>query len=145
MNRNFYIVVADDDLDDQYLIKQAVAETGIAHQIIFLSNGLQLMELLLKKGSYADTNDEHPDLILLDLNMPLLDGYGALAQIRINFSPKELPVYVLSTSRFEYDKNKSKELGANDFFTKPDRLPALKDIIKNICFQTLEGVERLKK
>ncbi|MES2681562.1 MAG: response regulator [Bacteroidota bacterium] len=144
MENTFYIVVADDDLDDQYLIKQAVLETGINHHITFLSNGLQLMDLLLKKGEYSETDQRQPDLIFLDLNMPLLDGYGALTQIRSNLIFKDLPIYVLSTSRFEYDNNRSKQLGANDFFTKPTRLPELKDLVKNICLRTVEALDKLK-
>ncbi len=140
MESILHIVVADDDLDDQYLIRQAVMETGIPHQISFLSNGLQLMNLLLKKGDFADSTDEQPDLVILDLNMPLLDGYGALTQIRANILLKDLPVFVLSTSRFEYDNNRSKQLGANDFFTKPTRIPELKEIIKNICLRTIGGL-----
>lgn len=144
MDDKFYIVVADDDLDDQYLIKQAVIETGIDHRIVFLANGLQLMDLLLKKGIYSESEDNIPDLILLDLNMPLLDGYGALTQIRSHSALKDVPVYVLSTSRFEYDNNKSKQLGANDFFTKPNSLPELRAIIRNVCIQTIESSERFK-
>ncbi|HOZ86390.1 MAG TPA: response regulator [Bacteroidia bacterium] len=97
----------------------------------------------MKRGEFSETDQGQPDLIFLDLNMPLLDGYGALTQIRSNLMFKDLPIYVLSTSGFEYDHKKSKQLGANDFFTKPTRLPELKDIIKNICLHTIETLNKL--
>lgn len=145
MDRNFNIVVADDDLDDQYLIRQALVETGIEHHLVFLTNGLQLMDFLLKKGEYFENPGVYPDMVLLDLNMPLLDGYGALTQIRSHQALKDLPVYVLSTSRFEYDNARSRELGANDFFTKPNRLHELKDIVKNICIQTAQNIVNTRR
>jgi CheY-like chemotaxis protein len=137
-DKNFLIVIADDDLDDQYIIQQAINETGLPHQVVLLKNGLELMDLLMKRGNYTESRTEKPDLIIMDLNMPLLDGYGVLRQMKASEELKDIPVYVLSTSRFEYDKHKSLDYGANDFFSKPYHFDDLKVIIRDICSKTLE-------
>src|SRR5687767_6089268 len=102
--KSFLIVIADDDLDDQYIIQQAIKETMIPHHILLVKNGLELIDLLQKRGAYQETALDKPDMIIMDLNMPLLDGYGVLKQIKADDNLKDIPVYVLSTSRFEYDK-----------------------------------------
>ena len=137
-DKNFLIVIADDDLDDQYIIQQAIHETTIPHQVLLVKNGLELIDLLLKRGLFAETEYEKPDLIIMDLNMPLLDGYGVFKQMKASQDLKDIPVYVLSTSRFEYDKHKSLDHGASDFFSKPYHFDDLKVIIRDICNKTLE-------
>lgn len=130
-DRNFRIIVADDDDDDQYLISQALRETLKSHSLKTVSNGLELVELLFKEGRYP--KEELPDFILLDLNMPLLDGFSVLEQMRANEVTKQIPVYVLTTSRFETDRKKSHDMGANGFYSKPYQFEQLKGIIRSIC------------
>jgi CheY-like chemotaxis protein len=127
--KDISIVIADDDLDDHYFLTQAIKQVNIQYNCTSVYNGLELMDLLLKKGAV-------PDLIILDLNMPLLDGFGALEQIRANKKLKDIPIYILSTTHFEYDINKSKELGANDFYSKPYHYDKLKDIVDDIFSKT---------
>jgi CheY-like chemotaxis protein len=134
--KSFLIIIADDDRDDQYIIQQALKETKLKHHLVFVSNGLELVDYLLGKNDQNPAASK-PDLILMDLNMPLLDGYGVLEQVRSNNDLKDIPVYILSTSRFDYDKEKSLKLGATDFFSKPYQFEELKLIIKDICAKTL--------
>lgn len=134
--KSFSIIIADDDKDDQYIIQQALKETKLSHDLIIVSNGLELIDYLFGKGTF-DSQVKKPDLILMDLNMPLLDGYGVLEQVKSSDDLKNIPVYILSTSRFEYDKQKSLQLGAADFFSKPYQFEDLKVIIKDICTKTL--------
>jgi two-component system response regulator len=137
MERNFSIIIADDDKDDQYIIQQALKETKLSHDLVFMSNGLELIDYLFGKGATKKQENTRPDLILMDLNMPLLDGYGVLEQVKSHTDFKDIPVYILSTSRFDYDKQKSLQLGAADFFSKPYQFEDLKVIIKDICVKTL--------
>jgi CheY-like chemotaxis protein len=137
-DKNFLIVIADDDLDDQYIIQQAIKETSLPHTISLVKNGLELMDLLQKRGSFAESSASRPDLVIMDLNMPLMDGYGVLKIMKSEEGLRDIPIYVLSTSRFEYDKLKTLEYGANDFFSKPYHFEDLKVIIKDICSKTLE-------
>jgi CheY-like chemotaxis protein len=134
----FNIVIADDDIDDQHVIKQAIAETNISYKTFIVNNGLELMDMLLSKGKYENQGPLMPQLIIMDLNMPLLDGYGVLTRLKSNNDLKNIPVYMLSTSRFEYDKQKSVELGAIDFFSKPYQFEELKNIIREICTKTAD-------
>src|SRR5436190_228099 len=73
-DKRYLIVIADDDLDDQFIIQEAIKETGISNQVVLLKNGLELMDLLLHKGSFTGSTLPKPDLVIMDLNMPLLDG-----------------------------------------------------------------------
>jgi CheY-like chemotaxis protein len=130
-DRNFRIIVADDDDDDQYLIEQALRETLKSHSLKTVNNGLELVDLLFNGEDQFE--DGLPDFILLDLNMPLLDGFSVLEQVRSNEFTKKIPVYVLTTSRFETDRKKSHEMGANGFYSKPYQFEQLKGIIRSIC------------
>jgi CheY-like chemotaxis protein len=132
-NYKYSIVIADDDVDDQFLILKAIKEINNECHLITVENGLQLMDLLLGKGSYAGKSAFKPDIILLDINMPILDGFAALEQIRSNEKLKNIPTYILSTSRSEIDKFKSNKLGANAFYSKPNQFSQLKAIIVEIC------------
>jgi len=131
---NSHIIIADDDLDDQYIIKDAIEKLNVIHKFTAVYNGLELIHLL--KGTGKTGEKIIPDLIIMDLNMPLLDGMGALSKIKADEELRHIPVYILSTSRFDYDKQKAIELGANDFYSKPFKFEELKNIIKEIYTKT---------
>jgi CheY-like chemotaxis protein len=142
-DRQYRVVIADDDIDDQFLITRAIQETRISHSIYIVHNGIELINLLFTpEGGGREENK--PDLIVMDLNMPLLDGFGALTRIRANPLYAGVPIYVLSTSRFEYDRVRSKELGATDFYTKPYQFEALKSIVKEIFTQMVTSTANSK-
>jgi len=132
-DKAFVMVVADDDLDDQHIIQQAIGELNLKHSLTFVKNGLELIDLLYKKGKYQESTLPAPDVLIMDLNMPLMDGYGVLKNIKANDELRTIPVYMLSNSRFEYDRRKSLEMGAEEFHSKPYHFDDLKEIIKNIC------------
>jgi CheY-like chemotaxis protein len=142
IEKRYAIVIADDDIDDHFLIGRAIKETNIQHTLLSVYNGLELINLLLKQEKYSASQEQVPDLVLMDLNMPLLDGFGALKQIRENAATRDIAVYVLSTSRFEYDRDKSKELGATGFFVKPYHFDGLKDIIREIFTATVRHINQ---
>ena len=136
-DNTYHIIVADDDDDDQYLITEALRETVSSHSVKTVNNGQELVKLLFNDDGSA--SGVIPDFILLDLNMPLLDGYAVLEQVRANEFTKTIPVFVLSTSRFDHDRQRSKELGANGFYSKPYHFDELKSIIRDICAESLSG------
>jgi CheY-like chemotaxis protein len=127
--RKFSVIIADDDHDDQYFLRQAIEQLNPAHEIKVAYNGLELLDLLYKEKL-------NPDVIILDLNMPLLDGFGALKKIKADASTRDIPVFILSTTHFEYDIAKSKELGAADFYCKPYQYARLRDIVEDIFSRT---------
>jgi two-component system response regulator len=131
------ILMADDDLDDQYLVRRAIEDINIGHEFQTVNNGSQLLDRLLQKGLYSDAKLFRPDCILLDLNMPLVDGFQALDKIKSHDSISNIPVFVLSTSRSERDRLRSLELGAMDFYLKPAQYAELKKIMSDICTRAI--------
>ena len=123
MNNNakpITILVADDDPDDRLMIKEALEEARLANGIEFVEDGVELMEYLQRRGSFADRpGPSKPDLLLLDLNMPRKDGREALQEIRADSNLKRIPVIILTTSAAEEDIARTYDLGASSFITKP--------------------------
>lgn len=128
----FQIVVADDDLDDQEMIKLAFQNINTAFEMIPVYNGLQLMDYIMQRASYKDVK-QHPDLIILDLNMPVMDGFEVLSELHTDKKLRDLPVYVLSTSWQDFDKQKVIQLGARGFYTKPVSIKELNRICEEVC------------
>lgn len=139
MSEKLLIIIADDDIDDQFLIKQAILEAGFRCEVASVYNGRQLMDYLLRREAYTHVSEEIPDLILLDINMPLLNGFGVLEQVKSHPALNTIPVYVLTTSNSETDKIKARELGANGFYTKPVNFTHLKSIIRDVTFPSLNA------
>jgi CheY-like chemotaxis protein len=115
------ILICDDDEDDRMLTQQALEDAHVSNSIRFVEDGEQLLDYLYQRGRYAGETGlaPRPGLILLDLNMPKLDGREALTAIKKDKSLHDIPIVVLSTSRFDEDIIRSYELGVNSFITKP--------------------------
>src|SRR4051812_45619674 len=111
MRKTFTIVMADDDLDDQFLIKTALKDAKVPIMLYPVYDGIQLLDFLYKRYQFKHI-PHTPDVIFLDLNMPLMDGFEALKLIKSNEKLKHIPVYVLTTSRREEDRTIATELGA---------------------------------
>ncbi len=125
------ILVADDDPDDRMLIEDAFQESKLQNERRFVKDGIELLEYLQRRGAYADPADSpRPDVILLDLNMPRMDGREALSIIKADPNIKLIPVVVLTTSKAEEDILRTYDLGVNSFITKPVTFDGLVDIVK---------------
>jgi CheY-like chemotaxis protein len=136
------ILIADDDLDDCQLIKEALSESRLANSIYFVHDGEELMDYLGHKGKYED-HDKYPSpgLILLDLNMPKKDGREALKEIKGNPNWRGIPVVVLTTSEAEEDIYRTYNLGVNSFITKPIAFQSLVQLMKDLGRYWFEIVE----
>ncbi len=120
------ILVAEDDPDDRLIIERAFATIGFSGTLHFVENGRELIDLLLMNSRQtSDIDICFPACILLDLNMPLVDGRQALREIRGNPMLKDLSVVILTTSDSESDKHYCSELGVTAFITKPSTLQKL--------------------
>jgi CheY-like chemotaxis protein len=119
-----HLIIADDDEDDQLLLKEAIQEYSDAIDLTVISDGKQLMNFLSKGNA--------PDLILLDLNMPYKNGTECLMEIRATENLRHIPVVILSTSRNVRDIELCFNFGANLFFTKPCSFLSLKLLIRSI-------------
>ncbi|MEP6757029.1 MAG: response regulator [Chthonomonadales bacterium] len=140
--KNLTILIAEDDADDRILLLDALKECGIEHEIVFVDDGEHLLEYLKHEGKYTDIRlAPRPSLILLDLNMPKIDGREALKEIKSTTRLKSIPVIVLTTSRAQDDIVRSYDLGANAYMTKPtafDELIATIASLKRFWIETAE-------
>ena len=124
--------MADDDPDDRILMKEALQENDLPSIIHFVEDGKELMDYLYKKGKFAITDTFRPALILLDLNMPKVDGREALRLIKSDPHLRRIPVIVLTTSRTEEDISKTYDLGVNSFICKPVSFTELVEVTSEI-------------
>ena len=136
------ILVADDDPDDRQLIAEAFEEAKIRNDLRFVEDGVELLEYLRRAGKYAAPDSApRPGLILLDLNMPRMDGREALGVIKEDRNLRSIRVIIMTTSKAEQDIVKSYDLMASSFITKPVRFESLVDVVKTIGKYWLEVVE----
>jgi CheY-like chemotaxis protein len=129
--KSITILIADDDPDDRLLTQQALAEGRLMNDLRFVENGEELMDYLHNHGKYADKKKfPHPELILLDLNMPKKDGREAIKEIKADPALRRIPIVVLTTSKAEEDIFRTYDLGINSFITKPATFEALVEVMK---------------
>jgi two-component system, response regulator len=126
------IVVAEDDLDDRELTRDAFAALNISNPIEFFDDGADLLEYLRSRTNGNAQHDDLPAMVLLDLNMPRIDGRQALRLIRSDVRFQHLPVVILSTSRSEADISASYKDGANTYITKPERFQGMVEALRNL-------------
>lgn len=127
------ILMAEDDADDQLLAQEALEESRLSNDLRIVQDGEELMEYLRHEGRYEQAQDApRPGLILLDLNMPRMDGREALQEIKADPALRSIPIVVLTTSQQEQDLLNSYDLGANSYITKPVTFEGLVDVMKAI-------------
>jgi CheY-like chemotaxis protein len=127
------ILLAEDDYDDRYLISEALDESGVETQLYIVENGEDLLDYLKGRGKYSDRSEfPLPNMILLDLNMPLMDGREALAEIKKDRDLRRIPIVVLTTSQAEEDVQATYDLGITGFITKPMTFSGLVDVMKSV-------------
>lgn len=128
--RPIEILLVEDNPGDVRLTREAFQDAKIRNNIHVAVNGIEAMDYLHRAGAYADA--ARPDVILLDLNLPLKDGREVLAEIKQDPSLQRIPVVILSTSQAEQDILKSYALHANCYITKPVDLEQFITIVKSI-------------
>jgi len=136
------ILLADDDADDRLLAKEALEESRLANTLHTVENGEELLHYLKHEGKYQNDKDApRPGLILLDLNMPKVDGREALRQIKSDANLRSIPIIVLTTSKAEEDIYRSYDLGVNSFISKPVTFDGLVAVMKALGKYWFEIVE----
>jgi CheY-like chemotaxis protein len=111
------ILVVDDDEGDTLIMKEALRHAKVRNPIHMASDGVEALEFLRRKGKHAKA--PRPDLIFLDLNMPRMNGFELLKEIKGDRDLRKIPVVVLTTSSADEDVVKSYVLHANAFASKP--------------------------
>lgn len=129
------IVMVDDDEDDRMLFEDAVLDASdIIAGARYSIDGVDLLELLRCQGKYADAKTEPlPDLIVLDLNMPRMNGYEVLEAMRSDSLLNNIPVVVMSTSNNDADVKRSYHLGASGFIVKPNTYEGVVETVKALA------------
>lgn len=115
MNPHKFVLYADDDTDDKSWVTEACHAIGVSPELVFVENGRQVLEYL-SQNSPA----EFPSLIVLDLNMPELDGRQTLKWLKTHPRYQTIPVAIVTTSTNRIDRDVCQKLGASLFLIKPD-------------------------
>ena len=137
------ILICEDDADDRLLTQQALEDAHVANAVHFVEDGEQLLDYLYQRGEYGGETGKapRPGLILLDLNMPKMDGREALKVIKGDKALHDIPVVVLTTSGLDQDIIRSYQLGVNSFITKPVTFSGLVEAMNVLGRYWLEIVE----
>ncbi len=133
------ILMAEDDVEDQMLVREAFEEARLANDLAIVNDGEELMAYLHQDGKFADVS--YPHIILLDLNMPRKDGREALKEIKSNPRLRRIPVIVLTTSSAEEDIISTYDMGISSYIRKPVTFDKLVDLVKELGRYWLEIVE----
>src|SRR5438128_637360 len=117
---NIVVALVEDSENDIEIISRALLLAQPRNRIIAVQDGRSAIEYFQGSGRYADRNEYPlPGLVLLDLKLPMLDGFGVLVWIRQHALLKDLPVVVLTSSELLFDVTKAYDLGANSYLVKP--------------------------
>ena len=124
------VLLVEDSPGDVRLTQEALRDANRAIHLHVAVDGIEAMRFLRREG--PDARAPRPDLILLDLNLPKMDGREVLAQIKADHDLKTIPTIILTTSEAEADITKSYQLQANCFLSKPVQLDAFESLVKSI-------------
>jgi CheY-like chemotaxis protein len=124
------ILLVEDNPGDVRLTVEALKEAKVCNELHVVEDGVKAMAFLRREGEYADA--PHPDVILLDLNLPKKDGREVLAEIKEDPNLRRIPVVILTVSQAEEDVLKTYDLHANCYITKPVDLDQFLTVVRSI-------------
>ena len=130
---NKVILLVDDNPDDVKLTQRALKKNNILNEVVVVQDGVEALDYLFGTGKYEgrDTNSK-PQLILLDLKMPKMDGLEVLQRIRADERTRLLPAVILTTSSEDKDRIESYKLGANSYIRKPVDFSAFLEAVRTV-------------
>ena len=129
-DRPVQVLLVEDSPGDVRLTQEVFRDANMSIDLHVAADGVEAMAFLRQEGTHVDA--PRPDLILLDLNLPRMDGREVLAQIKLDDSLKTIPTVILTTSDSEADIVKSYQLQANCYLSKPVQLDAFESLVKSI-------------
>jgi len=132
MSLDFHILLVEDSPTDAMIIERALREGRVAHRLTVIRDGRQALDYLVRLRNPGEPADLEPDLILLDLNLPGLDGTQVLVQIKADPFLRAIPVVILSTSRSEEDIVQTYQAGANTYIQKPAEYSRYRDLVQTL-------------
>jgi len=126
------ILLVEDNPNDVELTLKGLKEHNLANEVVVARDGVEALDYLYRRGQFADRSQGNPAVILLDLNLPRIDGLEVLKKIRSDDQLKLVPVVVLTSSREERDLMEAYKLGANAYVVKPVNFQEFMDAIKSL-------------
>ena len=140
MSAKATILLAEDEPNDAFFVKWAFEKAGFGHQISHVYDGQEALDYLSGEAPYADRAQfPIPDLLLLDLKMPKLNGFDVLKWLRGHPKLKQVPVVVFTSSDHEGDMEEAKSLGARDYWTKPNDIEKFVQLARDLHARWLQG------
>lgn len=132
MNRN-PILLVEDDPDDQTLILRALKKNNILNEVVLVQDGVEALDYLFSTGAHQGRDPEiMPQVVLLDIKLPKLDGLEVLKRIRADERTKRLPVVILTSSREQQDLTTSYDSGVNSYIQKPVDFNQFSDAVRKL-------------
>jgi chemotaxis family two-component system response regulator Rcp1 len=132
MRPEFHILLIEDSQADAMIIERALREAHIAHRLTVIPDGRQALDYLHRLVDADAEPGLDPDLVLLDLNLPGIDGCQVLTAIKSHPYLRSLPVVILTTSRREEDVLQTYQAGANTYIPKPAEYPSYRELVMTL-------------
>jgi len=128
------ILLVEDNERDVELTLAALEEYNLANEVVVVRDGAEAMDYLFARGKFSGRADGLPAVVLLDLNLPKVDGIEVLQRIKVDPALKQVPVVIVSASRVQQDLVRSYELGVNAFVTKPVDFQKFAECIRRVGY-----------
>ena len=128
--KKYTIILADDDFDDAEFFESVLSDVAPQIKFVHVEDGRDLLRL---------TQTLAPDVVFLDINMPRVDGWQCLKQLRESEIGERLPIFMYSTSSHARDQQLSADLGASGFITKPSEIKVLRQVLTDITRKIIDG------
>ena len=126
------ILLVEDDPGHTRLIEKNLRRASITNEILAIADGQQALDYLFSQGQYARSERRSPLLVLLDLNLPGLDGYQVLEQMKRDDRTRRIPVVILTTTDNAHEVDRCYDLGCNVYMTKPVDYDKFSEVIRKI-------------
>ncbi|HAJ11744.1 MAG: response regulator [Hydrogenophaga sp.] len=127
------ILLVEDNPDDAELTRLALARHGLDQRVVHVSDGMQALDYLYRRGKFDARTTVDPQLVLLDLKMPLLDGIGVLKEIKGSELLRNIPVVILTSSTEPSDLQRAYDAGTNAYIAKPTEFAQFLSAMKHVC------------
>lgn len=126
------ILLAEDDEGQAFLVQRNLERAGIANRITRVVDGQQALDFVWRRGAFADRVEQGPLLVILDINMPRIDGIEVLAKLKADSTTCKLPVIMLTTTDDPREIERCYELGCNVYITKPVEYDDFVEAVKRL-------------
>jgi CheY-like chemotaxis protein len=126
------MLLVEDNQNDVELMLTVLEDSNLAGKVVIARDGVEALDYLFRRGKFATRDEGTPTVVLLDINMPKINGLEVLRQVRADAQLQWLPVVMLTSSRVEQDIIKSYELGANAYVVKPVDFEEYVKVVKEI-------------